>query len=135
MQLCPRACATSSLSPEDLFRIHSLLEEVPLIKRRILHHSRLPIEHVYFIEKGLVSVVANTDEENHGVEAWLIGYEGVAGVSVILGADTSPHKRMVQAEGRALQMRAADLRECMDEMPSFRGVLLRYVHSVLVQVS
>ncbi len=133
--MTPRNRLLSVLPENDLQRLLPRLEKVPLVKKRILHHSRLPIEHVYFVEEGLISVVANTDAENHGVEAWLIGYEGMAGVPVVLGAETSPHRRMVQADGMALRMRASDLRQAMDEMPAFRGMLLLYVNSVLVQTS
>ncbi len=131
----PRNKLLRALPPEDFFHIRPLLEGSPLKQRRILHHSKLPIEHVYFVEEGLVSVVADTTDRTHGVGAWLIGSEGIAGVPVILGAETSPHKRMVQVEGDALRMRTADLRQAMEEMPSLRGVLLRYVNSLLVQAS
>lgn len=124
-----------SLPPDDLFRIHSLLEEVPLVRKRVLHHARLPIEHVYFVEEGLVSVIAADDAEKQIAQAWLIGCEGMAGIPVVLGAESSPHKRVVQVEGRALRMRTADLRQCFVEVASFRDVLLRYVHAVMVQVS
>lgn len=133
--MSPRNCLLAALPENDLQRLLPHLERVPLTKKRVLHFAKLPIEHVYFVEEGLISVVANTDEENHGVEAWLIGHEGMAGVSVVLGAETSPHKRMVQTDGMALRMSAVYLRQAMDEMPAFRGVLLLYANSVLVQVS
>lgn len=124
----------STLSFQDLNRIQPYLEEVPLIRKRVLHYPKLPIEHVYFVEDGLISIVANTDGENDSVEAWLIGHEGLAGVPVVLGANTSPHKRVVQVEGMALRMSAEDLRWAMDEMPDFRRLLLLYINSILVQV-
>ncbi len=129
----PRNKLLRVLPAEDLHRIRSLLQPFPLKPRRILHHARLPIEHVYFVEQGLISVMAHTDEE-HAIEAWIIGCEGIAGVPVVLGAETSPHRRMVQGEGLALRMRAMDLRLAMDELPALRAALLRYVNSVLVQV-
>ena len=122
-----------SLPPEELSRLQHRLEWVLLKPRRVLHHARITIDHVYFVESGLVSVVANTDEENHGVEAWLIGYEGMVGIPVVLGMPSSPHRRMVQAEGSALRMKTPDLRQLMDDLPYFRSALLRYVGSVLVQ--
>jgi CRP-like cAMP-binding protein len=131
----PRNKLLRALPADDFQRIRPLLEAVPLKVRRIVHHARLPIEHVYFVESGLISVVANTDDENNGVEAWLIGSEGAAGIPVVLGAESSPHRRMVQAEGSALRMRSADLRTAMDEVAALRAVLLRYVNGVLVQAS
>ncbi len=75
------------------------------------------------------------DDANHEVEAWLIGREGMAGIPVALGIETSPHRRLVQSEGSALRMRAADLRSAMNELPSLRPVLLRYANGILVQAS
>lgn len=124
-----------SLAPQDLARLRPQLERFPLTPKRVLHHARLPIEHVYFVESGLVSVLARTDGANHGVEAWLIGHEGMVGLPVVLGMETSPHRRMVQVEGSALRMTAADLRNAMDDLPSLRAVLLRYVNSILIQAS
>ena len=131
----PRNKLLGALPPEDLDRLRPRLESVPLKLRRVLHYPKLPIEHVYFVETGLISVVAATDQGTQAVEAWLIGREGMAGVPVILGVDTTPHRRMVQAEGLAWRMRSADLRRSMDEITSFRALLLRYVHTVLVQAA
>ncbi len=133
--MLPRNKLLLALPQEDLVRLRPLFEEIPITQEQVLHHASRPIEHVYFVEEGLISVVANTSWEGHGVEAWLIGCEGMAGVPVILGTETSPHQRTVQVEGMALRMKASDLRQTMGEIPAFRTILLRYVSSVLVQTS
>lgn len=122
-----------SLAPQDLAQLIPELEVVSLKPQRILHHARVPIEHVYFIESGLVSVLSSTDGVKHGVGVWLIGREGMVGISAVLGMEASPHRRIVQSEGSALRMRVTDLRSAMDDLPSLRPVLLRYVNGVLVQ--
>ena len=80
----PRNMILRALPRNDLDRIYPLLELVPLKGRRVLHHARMPIEHLYFIEEGLVSVVAKADERK-SVEVWLIGHEGVAGLPLTVG--------------------------------------------------
>lgn len=129
----PRNQLLRSLVPQELARLGPQLERVPLKPKRILHHPGLAIDHVYFVEMGLVSVVAGAEGVSHGIGAWLIGHEGMVGVPVVLGREASPHRRMVQIEGSALRMPAADLRRAMDELPSLRTVLLHYVSNVLVQ--
>jgi CRP-like cAMP-binding protein len=94
-------------------RIRPCLELVPLKPRCILHHARLPIEQVYFVESGLVSVIVATDEDNHVVEGWIIGCEGLAGIPVALGVAISPHRRIVQMEGRAWTIKSVDLAQAM----------------------
>jgi CRP-like cAMP-binding protein len=57
------------------------------------------------------------------------------GLPVILGGTASPHRRVTQLSGTALRMRAADMREAMQEIPAFSRVLLRYVQAVVVQTA
>jgi CRP-like cAMP-binding protein len=129
----PRNQLLRSLAPRDLAQLRPQLERVPLRPKRILHYPGLAIEHVYFVESGLVSVLAGAEGVTHGIGAWLIGHEGMVGLPVVLGRETSPHRRMVQIEGSALRLSAADLRRALDELPSLRTVLLHYVSNVLVQ--
>ena len=51
------------------------------------------MDHAYFIEDGLVSVLAHTGPAK-SVEVWLIGREGFVGVPLLLGEPVSPHRRM-----------------------------------------
>lgn len=124
-----------SLPPSDLDRIRPHLEPVPLKARRILHHFNTPMDHVWFVESGLVSVTARVSESTT-VEVWLVGCEGMTGLPVLLGADEAPpHRRIVQVGGTALRMASADLRHAIDQIPRLREVLLRYAQVVLLQTS
>jgi len=129
----PRNKILCALPPADLRQLTPRLELVRLKPRRILLHARLPIEHVYFVESGLVSAVADADVDTQGTEAWLIGPEGLVGVPVLHGVEASPHCRLVQAGGWALRMSTADLRQAMQDLPTLQVVLLRYVNSLLIQ--
>lgn len=124
----------TALAKSDWLALLPRVVEVPLKPEQILHHPNRPIEHVYFVENGLVSVLARTDTD-HSVETWLIGRDGLAGIPVLLGASISPHRRLVQVEGTALRISAADLREAMEESAGVRHVLLRYVDVVLTQAA
>ena len=119
----------------DRRRILGLLEPVTLKPRQILHHWGIPMQHVYFVEHGLISVCArgNGDE---AFEVWLIGSEGMTGVPVVLGGHFAPpHRRVVQIGGSAMKIAASKLRQLTDELPALREILLRYVQVVLLQAS
>jgi CRP-like cAMP-binding protein len=105
---------------------------VPLIPRRVLQHARMPVQHLYFIEEGLVSVLANADEQQ-GVEVWLIGREGVVGSPAVLGVGASPLKHLVQVGGSALRIGVADLGQAISDMPRLRTLLLNYLHVALLE--
>ena len=118
----------------DLERLIPSLQRVSLTARRVLQHAGVPIEHVYFIEDGLVSVLVSTDEGS-AVEAWMIGREGAVGAATLLGVRTSPLRHFVQIGGSALRIRVEDLNRAMEEMPQFKAVMHNYVHATLVQSS
>jgi len=124
------------LMPQDEFTLlRTKSEEVPLVARQVLHHWRLPMEYVYFLERGLVSVSARIDESEF-VEAWLIGSEGMIGAPLVLTHDeTPPHRRVVQVGGSALRLPAREFLSLLQQLPTFRKILLRYIDVVLVQTS
>lgn len=124
----------SALPEQELQRLRPYLERFPLKARRVLHHWNMPIEQVYFIEAGLVSVVTRADHDRVA-EVWTIGSEGVAGGVVVLGADLMPYRWIVQIEGAALCMSTVHLRRLLDDLPSLRDALFRYIQVVLYQSS
>jgi CRP-like cAMP-binding protein len=130
----PRNLLLRSLPRRDLERLYPLLRRVTLTPRRVLQHAGVPIEHVYFIEEGLVSVLASADERN-AVEVWLIGREGAIGSAALLGARVSPLRHFVQIGGSALRIGVEDLARAMDEMPQLQAVLHSYLHVALMQSS
>jgi CRP-like cAMP-binding protein len=115
-------------------QITHLLQPVTLAPRRTLQHANLPIRHVYFIEEGLVSVLASTDTRN-AVEVWLIGREGVIGSAAVLGMSTTPLRYLVQIGGSALRIEVDDLRQAMVELPQLRELLLDDLHTTLLRSS
>lgn len=124
----------NALTTADLNRLQQSLEPTPLRAKQILHWPDQPIDDVYFIEDGLVSVLANTGNKRP-VEVWLIGSEGLVGLPVLLDGFPSPHRRVVQVPGHALRIGAHDLAKAMQDSVSLRRVLLRYVQANLIQAS
>ncbi|MEJ0024201.1 MAG: Crp/Fnr family transcriptional regulator [Alphaproteobacteria bacterium] len=110
------------------------LTPVSLALGQPLHRAGDKIEDVYFVESGFISALAILSE-GQPLEIGLIGSEGVAGVSVILGAVSSYSETMCQTGGDAFRMPAAALRGAFARAPHLRDQLLRYVHVFGVQVS
>lgn len=122
------------LPPDDLKRLWPKFDRIVLKPRRVLHYQDTPMEHAYFIEEGLVSVLAHTGP-NKSVEVWLIGREGLVGVPLVLGEAISAHRRVVQLPGSALRISADSLRDEMEQDKQLRDLLLQYVQTVLIQTS
>lgn len=130
----PRNLLLGSLPEDELDRLLPFLERVPLVPRRVLQHAGLPIEHLIFIEDGLVSVLAKVDDRN-AAEAWLIGHDGVVGATVLLGGQVSTLSHFVQIGGSALRISVADLDRLLPELPCFAEALKGYLHVSLIQSS
>ena len=122
------------LPKEDFLALQPHLTRVELPLRKVLERRNKRIEHVYFLEQGFASVVANGSRHG-GVEVGIIGREGATGLAVIMGTDRSPHETYVQLAGWGLRMSAQGLRQAMDERPSLRRALLHYGHAFTVQTA
>ena len=75
-------------------RPQSALELVPLPHKRTLSNPGAPIQHLYFPQEGMVSLVQPL--QGAMIEVGMIGNEGFVGVPVLLGADASPLETMVR---------------------------------------
>jgi CRP-like cAMP-binding protein len=115
-----------------LLRPH--LELVTLERRKSLEQPHKPIEHLYFMEHGIASVVATLDPKVP-VEIGLVGREGVTGLAVILGSSSSPHSTFIQVAGSALRVAVKPMREVLDRSEALRSLLLRYAHVFMVQTA
>jgi CRP-like cAMP-binding protein len=124
----------AAMSAKDFALLQSDLESVPLAIRDVLVEPNKSIKYVHFIEHGLASVIAeNPGHEN--VEIAHVGCEGLTGMPLIHGVDRTPNKTFIQVAGSAFRLRADDLRQAMEDSPSLRALLLRFVHTMLIQVS
>jgi len=69
------------------------------------------------------------------MEIGIIGREGMTGLMIVLGNDRSPHQTYVQIAGHGNRIASGDLRKTMDESPTLRLSLLRYVQAFMVQTA
>ncbi|MDR3527988.1 MAG: Crp/Fnr family transcriptional regulator [Rhizomicrobium sp.] len=110
------------------------LELVVLPRRAPLEQPQKAIEHLYFMEQGIASVVSANDRTSP-VEIGLVGREGVTGIAVILGSATSPHSTFIQAAGSALRIAVKPFCSVMLQSEALRSLVLRYAHVFMVQTA
>lgn len=118
----------AALSLQDLATLGEFLEPVVLRERMLLQEPRKPLDHVYFVESGLVSlrIVA----PGSILETAVIGHRGAVGATVLFGAHLSTHQSVVLFSGSAHRIRIEDLQRLMDRCPALREHLLRYVQAL-----
>jgi CRP-like cAMP-binding protein len=123
-----------SLTADDLDPLRPHLHAVTLSHRQALSKPGTPIEDVYFVQDGMVSLVQPL-ENGAMIEVGMIGNEGFVGVPVLLGAETSPLETMVQIPGSALRMQVSAFRDELSRRSTLLGLLLRYTQALHIQVS
>jgi len=123
----------TAMASSDLQLLLPSLEEVPLALRQVLEVAGSPIAHVYFIQSGLVSVLATS--RNRCIELGMIGPEGMTGFSAILDDDRSANQIVVQGAGAALRLSSIDLKSAMLSSVTLRSCLLRFVQAFMAQTS
>jgi len=121
--------------PEDEFeQIRPQLRAVSFPIGEILYMPEQKIEHAYFVEGGIVSLLAAL-EDGSTVEAGVIGPEGVAGISVVLGANSTPNQALTQSDVEALRISTADLVTEFRKNGKLHDALLRFIHTMFTQVT
>src|SRR4051794_17624240 len=124
----------TAMSAQDYGLLQANLEPVPLALREVLIEPRKPIKHVHFIESGLASVIAVSPGRAE-LEVAHVGREGLTGGSVVNGVDRTPNRIFIQVKGSAFRLCANYLTEAMEESPSLRTLLLRYMQTFLIQMA
>lgn len=101
-----RNAVLDGLSEDQLAVLLPDIEQVELPAGQVLHEPGRPVESVYFPLTAVVSIVAELDAEEV-VETATVGRDGMAGLSVFLGAPTPTERALVQVPGAALRMPTA----------------------------
>ncbi len=122
-----------ALTADDLELLKPHLTRVKIAREQMIVFSNEPIEHVYFPEGGIVSIVSVMANSGR-TEAGIFGREGVSATCVLLGTDRSPHESFVQVDGStALRIDTNQYLSAIRQSESLRTMLLRYVQTALVQ--
>lgn len=121
----------ANLSLEDFHALRPHLQRVEIKARSVLQEANKRVEHVHFIEHGLVSRVSGG--RSGSIETAMVGRFGYTGVAVVLGSTMSSQRSIVRLPGTALRIRADELSRIMQARPQIRVEMLRYVQSLITQ--
>jgi CRP-like cAMP-binding protein len=121
------------LPPEELERLQPKLQPVELEHGRILYEANMPVDQVYFVDHGMISVVSMM-RNGSVIEVGTIGNEGMAGLAVILGVEAIPYRHVVQVPGRARRIGAAALMQELRADALLPKLLNRYQAAFNTQV-
>lgn len=124
----------AALPKKDYQALQRHLEEIPLVFEEILYLPNALISDVYFPNSGIVSLLAGVNERST-LEVGLVGKEGMLGLSVFMGVNSSQNRAVVQGAGSAMRMKATAFRKECNNGGALPRLLQRYTHSLLTQIA
>ena len=129
----PRNRLLLALPSRNLRRLMPELEQICCQRAQVLMDADSSLDHVFFPDSGVVSVVA-VYADGRVIEMATIGREGCSGVQAILGAKRSSVRLLVQIPGSAAKMSRVAFTLAMQSMSAFRSVMDAYIQAFLEQV-
>lgn len=129
-----RNCILSTMSADDYGLLQPHLKSVAMEKGLVLEDRDQTIGHVYFPNTGVGSIVAFTPQRDR-VEAGIFGREGMSGTALLMGADRTPLKTLMQVGGEGLRIEAPAFREVIEQSRTLHTLLLRYCQALAIQTA
>ena len=134
-QLSPLQNKLLALLPGEDYRL--IAPELQLVEMRLghsLYESGGAQPYVYFIVEGIVSLLYVTRTGN-SAELAVVGSEGMVGVSLFMGGESTPNRAVVQSASRAYRLPAVSLKSHFAEGGAFQLLLLKYTQALITQIS
>ena len=122
------------LTPEPLARLTPHLEPVFFSLGEVVYESGAHMRHVYFPTTSHISLLY-TMIDGSTAEMGLVGNEGIVGISLFMGGETTPNRAMVQGAGHAFRMKSKAMLDEFKRGSEFQHVLLRYTQALITQIS
>jgi CRP-like cAMP-binding protein len=121
--------------PEDVRnRVFPQLELVTLPLGHVLYESGIALHHVYFPAKSIVSLLY-VMKDGASAEIAVVGNEGVVGVALFMGGETTPNRAVVQSAGAAYRLKEQVLKLEFGQSGALQHLFLRYTQSLLTQMA
>jgi CRP-like cAMP-binding protein len=111
-----------------------LLESVDLPLGHVLYESGAALDHVYFPTSAIISLLYVMDN-GASAEIAVVGNEGILGVSLFMGGESTPSRAVVQSAGHGFRLKANILKEEFNRAGPVLHLLLRYTQALITQMA
>jgi CRP-like cAMP-binding protein len=123
-----------ALPAADLMRLLPHLEPVPLPLGAVIYESGGEQAHVYFPASGIVSLLYVMND-GAAAEIAVVGNEGVVGIALFMGGETTPSRAVVQSAGSAWRLEPGAIKAEFARGGALQRLLLRYTQSLITQMT
>ena len=110
---------------------HLELVDMPLGK--VLYESGITLSHVYFPTTAIVSLLS-VMENGASAEIAVVGYEGLVGISLFMGGESTPSRAVVQSAGKGFRLKSRMIKNEFKRAPVLH-LLLRYTQALITQMA
>jgi CRP-like cAMP-binding protein len=124
----------AALSPEVQGRLFPYLELVPLPLRALMYEAGRPMRHVYFPTDSIVSLQYQM-ENGASTAILVVGNEGLLGVSLLMGGESTPSRSLVQSAGYSYRLPRSRVRDEFGRHGQLLDLMLRYTQALITQVA
>lgn len=124
----------AALPEPEWSRWHSELELVDLPLGQVLYESGIRMNHVYFPIDAIVSLLYVL-EDGGSTEIAVVGNDGVVGIAILMGGESTTSRALVQSAGKGLRMRAQVIQEEFGRSGPVRYLMLRYIQALIAQMA
>jgi CRP-like cAMP-binding protein len=115
-----------SIPDAEFLALRPHLVPVDLPHEYVLHEPGGKIEHAYFLNEGMISLVVST-KGGRGCEIGIVGKEGMIASCIAVGLKRVPFQAITQIPGNGLKIRVEILERMLTQCPQLRELALRYV--------
>ena len=123
----------AALPPGEWQRWLPQLEQVEMPLGLVLYESGTTLSHVYFPTTSIVSLLY-VMENGSSAEIAVIGNEGIVGISLFMGGESTPSRAVVQSAGKGLRLKAQAIKDEFKRAPVLH-LLLRYTQALITQMA
>lgn len=124
----------AALSPEVKHRLFPYFEQVSLPLGEALYESGDTLRHVYFPTDSIVSLLY-VMESGASAEISVVGNEGIVGISLFMGGESTPSRAIVQSAGTAYRLLGQKLKDEFNRHGDLLLLMLRYTQSLITQMA
>jgi CRP-like cAMP-binding protein len=124
----------AALPTAEFERLAPHLQLVPMLLGEILYEPGGQLQHAFFPTTAIVSL-HYVMESGASAETAGVGNEGVVGVSLFMGGDTTPSSAVVQTAGHAYRLESRLLKQEFDRGGLMQHLMLRYTQALLTQMA
>ena len=115
-------------------RLFPLMKRVDLPLAKVLSESGAPTPLAFFPTDSIVSLLHEMESGATG-EIAVIGNEGMLGIAIFMGGESTPNRAVVQSAGSAFSLSSQQFRSEFNSDPDVRMLMLRYIQSLIAQMA